>query len=206
MGFDVLFGAVVFFGAWRGFCRGFAFTAILATGAVFGILFAQPISERLANVAAGHLSWAPEALHPSLVYLGAILLLWGAVIGGGAFYLAVYRRIMMGNGNPSPEDRLFGVAAGAAVACFWVCVLGLVVDSLPQAIKDYPVVKEHYDASQGVKLVHQFGDLRPVLQIREVRRARDHIHQVVRYYTTGQTGDAGPVTGQSEATGWEGLK
>lgn len=189
MGIDIFFGIVLFIGAWRGYRRGFAEQMLLWAGLVVAFLFAEPIANWAAPKLGGKLTYFPEHLRPSVLYLAAIVVVWLAIYIAGSINLSVYRKRIYGENRPSRPDRILGFGMGAAQGALIVSLIAFLWVYVPQGIRESETVKKEYDASRGMKLAEEYRVVERVIDTEEVQRAWGHVRQIAEHYRSAQPKD-----------------
>lgn len=190
MGFDIVFGIILFVFVIRGYRRGFAESILFWAGLVIAFMYAEPVSKWAAPMLSDKLTYFPEALRPSVLYVGSIVAIWLAIYAVVSFNLSVYRRRIYGENTPSYPDRMLGTIAGAAQAAIIISVLTYCWTYVPETIRTQEAVKKDYDASRGVKLANEYHIVDRVMDAEQVQKAWEHVRQIANHYRSSNGGEA----------------
>lgn len=182
MGFDLVFGFLLLFFAWRGYKRGFVQQLLNWAGLVFGFLFAGTLSEHALPIVGPKLTYFPEDLRGSVVYLLAIIAIWLLVFTAGSMNLMVYRRRVYGINEPSIPDRMLGVGMGVAQAGVLVSILVFCWVYVPSAIRGNETVESAYKSSKAIEIVDEYRVIERIIDTEEVQRAWGHVKQIAEHY------------------------
>lgn len=189
MGIDIFFGIVLFIAAWRGYRRGFAEQMLLWAGLVVAFLFAEPIAKWSEPRIGAKLTYFPEHLRPSVLYLLAIVAVWLAIYITGSINLSVYRKRIYGENRPSRPDRILGFGMGAAQGALVVSILTFLWVYVPQSIRTSEAVQKEYAASRGVQFAEEYRVVERIIDTEEVQRAWGHVKQIAEHYRSAPTKD-----------------
>jgi uncharacterized membrane protein required for colicin V production len=186
MGFDAGFLIILLFGAVRGHRLGFARQVIGLAGLVIGILFGEPLAKFLLPSLTGNLEAFPQSVRLPILFVATWIGLWLLIVIAGCTYLKVYRQHVFGRNVPSPGDRYFGAGLGAAKAAVIVAIVVYAINHLPAAVRETQPIARHYHASKAIEIFNAARPVEIVLDLREMRRVRAHLAELVDYYRTSQ--------------------
>jgi len=127
MGLDIALGIMVFFGAIRGWFRGFVLQAIHLGGLVGSVYAAAPIRDYARPYVVPYLTSVPAELLDRMLWWASAVVSFLVIVGVGNLAVKIYRRRPYGEPEPNRADQFAGMllAAGksAVVAAFLVGAL-----------------------------------------------------------------------------------
>jgi len=127
MGLDIALGIMVFFGALRGWFRGFVLQAIHLGGLVGSVYAAAPIRDYARPHVVPYLTSVPAELLDRMLWWASAVVSYLAMVGVANLAVKLYRRRPYGEPEPNRADQFAGMllAAGksAVIAAFLVGAL-----------------------------------------------------------------------------------